>query len=174
MLICRMLAMSLPNLSLQNDFASKTRSRNRSRKLIARSIATSSSALTARRLLLTRMLIPERYLRFPFAFSQNPFSYFHTPTHSCLHSFALVKTSTSVLSIRCALFGENHRGWGVSAVSPARSARAGNNVGARAVSKVKRGPPGIAGCDRRQEACGRSCERYTGGSVFSSQSMEIR
>ncbi len=39
-----MLALSLPTLSLQNDFASKTRSRNRSRKLIAPNTAASGFA----------------------------------------------------------------------------------------------------------------------------------
>ncbi len=91
-------------------FASKSRSRNRSRKLTAPSIAASGCAPFIHRLLLTRMLIPERYLRFPFAFFHNAFSYFHTLTHFCLRSFALVKTSTPALSIRCALFGEYHRG----------------------------------------------------------------
>ncbi len=76
-----MLALSLPTLSLQNDFASKTRSRNRSRKLIARSTDTLGCVPPIRRL---RLLSASRPLS-----RTSSFNILTSATHSPRKSFLL-------------------------------------------------------------------------------------
>ncbi len=147
---------SLPTLSLQNDFASKTRSRNRSRKLIARSRDTLGCVPPIRRL---RLLSASRPLS-----RTSSFNILTSATHSPRKSFLLrtyekrpcnhsIMNTSGTENLKSPAMNTYRKiGGGASArlpargaravrksggepKSPARSARAEKSVGARAVRK---------------------------------------